>query len=395
MDRRTYLGTLGAGLVGTLAGCSSLATTSSFELGDDCDQRADTTLWGQRSATRTGRSAVDRSLPVESDATVEALGSSTNDPLATASAAPVLAGGYVVTPTLQGLVAHDRATGERGWTFLLPEGEGASTTPVVGCGVVVAATSYNNAYVVDLETGEQVGTIPTSGTVLPENSPVLSGSTLLVSDDGVTAYDLRAGETHWSDGTPGVEGLCADDSFAYVTYGSGIEPAVQAIDLESGDPEWTLNDPAGFDTPPAISDGLLYAITDAQELVCVSAASGEVEWRRSLPAKGYARPALSNGLVAVNAGRGERVTVFDADAGNELASVETGGSRAQPVFTDDALLVEGRDAGLVVLGRSSLDVAARHPSVGYVDSQLSVGTEEAFYVPATSGGLHRVEFGEQ
>ncbi|MDH5021840.1 outer membrane protein assembly factor BamB family protein [Halobacterium rubrum] len=393
MERRRLLANLGAGIAMTVAGCSSLTTASSFQLDEDCDQTPASTLWGQRSAGRTGRSAVDRSVPVKSTATLHALGDGTDDPLASASAAPVLTGKYAVTPTFGGLVALDRTTGEREWAFSLPEDEGVATTPVVTCGVVIAATSYSNTYVVDLETGEQVGTIPTSGTVLPENSPVLSGSTLLVSDTGVSAYGLQAGETHWSDDTRGVEGFCADDSFTYVTHGKGIEPAIQAIELETGDVEWALNTSAGFDTAPAISNGLLYAISNTQELVCVSAADGTVQWRRQLRRNGYARPAIAGDQVAVNAGQSEQSRVFHAETGDELTTVETGVSYTQPVFTEDALLFVGRDSGLVVLERSSLDVSARHPSVKNVDSQLSVGTEEAFYVPALSGGLRHVTFG--
>ena len=396
MNRRTYLATLGTGLAATLAGCSSLASTSGFHLGDDCDETADAALWGQRSATNTGASFVDRSVPLEGTASVGVINQGGSDPLDAASEAPVLAGSHAITPTVSGLVAHDRTTGEREWTFSLPEGEGVSTTPVVTCGLVIAATSYNDTYVVDLETGEQVGTIPVEGGTRSECSPVLSGYTLLLPGDGVTAYDLEAGETLWSQDPPdGVIGVCADGSLAYVTFRTDVEPGFLAFDLESGDREWTLNDSAAYDTPPAISGGLLYAVTDAQELVCVSAAGGTVEWRRSVSGNGHARPAVAGDQVAVNAGQGEQTRVFDADTGDELTTVETGVSHSQPVFTEDALLVAGSDVGLLVLDRSSLDVAARHPSVGYVDSQLSVGTEEAYYVPAPGGGLHRVEFGAQ
>ncbi|NEU58769.1 PQQ-binding-like beta-propeller repeat protein [Halorussus sp. MSC15.2] len=187
-------------------------------------------------------------------------------------------------------------------------------------------------------------------------------------------------------------GVCADGSFAYVTYRTAVEPGILGLDLQSGDTEWTLNGPSAFDTPPAISDGLLYAVADGSELVCVSAADGTVEWRRSLPEKGYARPAIAGELVAVNAGQGEQARVFDAGTGDELTTVKTGESYTQPVFTEDALMVAGRDAGLVVVERSSLEVSARHSSVGHVDSQISVGTDEAFYVPAPSGGLHHVAF---
>jgi outer membrane protein assembly factor BamB len=392
MNRREFLTGLSAGLIGTLAGCSALARTSGFQLGDDCDEAPDATLWGQRSASRTGRSAVDRSVPVRSTSSIRALGDG-SDGLKTASAAPVLTDGYAVTPTLYGLVAHDRTTGEREWAFSLPEGEAIAMTPVVTCGVVIAATQYEDTYIVDLESGEKAGTIPVSGGVKAESSPVLSGSTLLFPSGGMTAYDLQAGETLWSEDPPDAEkGACADESFVYVTYTSEYDPGIQAVDLESGDTEWTLNDPAAFDTPPAISDGFLYAVTDTPELVCVNAADGTVEWRQSLPEKGYARPAVAGNKVAVNAGLGEHARVFDAETGENRTSVETGTSYTQPVFTRDALLVVGYDAGLVVLERSSLDVSARHPSVGYVDSQLSVGTEEAFYVPATSGGLHYVTF---
>lgn len=394
MDRRTYLTSLGGGLVATLAGCAT-AAKSGFELGDGCEPTAQTALWSQRSASRTGASRVDRSLPVES-VTVEALGRPGDDPLATASAAPVLAGTFAITPTLQRLVAHDRATGQREWTFSLPEDEAVATTPVVACGVVIAATQYNDTYVVDVETGEQVGTIPVTGGIRSGCSPMLSGSTLLVPGDGVTAYDLEAGETLWSE-DPGDSdiGVCTDGSFAYVTYRTEAEAGILSLDLQSGDTEWALDDPAAFNTPPAISDGLLYAVTDAQELVCVSAADGAVEWRRSVSGNGHARPAVAGDQVAVNAGQSQRARVFEAETGDELTTVETGVSYTQPVFTEDALLVVGRDTGLVVLDRSSLDVVARHPSVGYVDSQLSVGVEEAFYVPAPGGGLHRVAFGEQ
>lgn len=395
MDRRTYLATLSAGVIGTLAGCSSLSSTSSFALGDDCDETAGTALWAQRSASRTGRSAVDRSLTVESTATIHALADGTDD-LETASAAPVLTDGYAVTPTWRGLVAHDRTTGEREWTFSLPEGEGIAMTPVVACGVVIAATQYNDTYAVDVESGEQAGKIPISGSPTPECSPVLSESTLLFPDSDMTAYDLEAGATRWSNDPPDNEnGACADSSFAYVTYTTEYEPGMQATDLESGDTEWTLDDPAAFDTPPAISDGLLYAVTETPELVCVSAADGRVEWQRPLPEESYARPAIAGGQVAVNAGQGEHARVFDAETGDELTTVETGVSYTQPVFTEDALLVVGRDVGLVILERSSLEVSARHSSVGYVDSQLSVGTEEVYYVPELEGGLHRVEFGAQ
>lgn len=390
MKRRDVLTSLGAGLAATLAGCSTAAKTG-YKLEESCEPATTTPLWGQRSATQTGASFVDRPVPVETNATVGVVNMDGTDPLDTASEAPVLAGRHAITPTANGLVAHDRTTGEREWTSSLPEETGVSTTPVIACGLVIAAASDGSTYVLDLETGEQVGTIPVTGGTRPECSPVLSGSTLLVPGDGVTAYDLEAGEILWSeDPDDSVVGVCADGSFAYVTYRT--EAGILSLDLQSGDTEWTLDDPAAFDTPPAISDGLLYAVADGSELVCVSEADGTVEWRRSLPTKGYARPAIAGELVAVNAGQGTKVRVFDAETGDELTTVETGESYTQPVFTEDALMVAGRDAGLVVLERSSLEVSARHSSVGHVDSQLSVGTDEAFYVPAPSGGLHHVTF---
>lgn len=396
MKRRDVLTGLGAGVAATLAGCSTAAQTG-YALKESCDPAATSPLWGQRSALRTGASFVNRPVPVEAAASVSAVNTGGNDdPLDGASEAPVLAGDYVVTPTSDGLVAIDRTTGERQWTSSLTEGAGVSTTPVITCEVVIAAASEDSTYVLDLATGEQVGTIPVTGGARPESSPVLSGSRLLLPGDGVTAYDLEDGETLWNeDPNDSVVGVCADGSLAYVTFRTDVDPGFLAFDLESGDREWALKDPAAFDTPPAISDGLLYAVTDAQELLCVRAADGTVEWRQSLPETGYARPAIAGDLVAVNAGQSSHARVFDADSGDELTTVETGVSYTQPVFTEDALLVVGRDSGLVILKRSSLDVSARHPSVKNVDSQLSVGTEEAFYVPAPSGGLHHVTFDSQ
>ncbi|GAA0290377.1 PQQ-binding-like beta-propeller repeat protein [Halarchaeum salinum] len=392
MKRRDILTSLGAGLAATLTGCSTAVKTG-YKLEKGCEPATTTPLWGQRSATRTGASFVDRPVPVETNATVGVVNVGGTNPLDTASEAPVLAGSHAITPTANGLAAHDRTTGERQWTSSLPEETGVSTTPVIACGLVIAATSNGSTYVLDLETGEQVGTIPVKGGTRPECSPVLSGSTLLVPGDGVTAYDLEAGETLWSeDPDNSVVGVCADDSFAYVTYRTAVEPGSLSLDLQSGGTEWTLNDPSAFDTPPAISNGLLYAVTNAQELVCVSAADGMVEWRHSLPEKGYARPAIAGEQVAVNAGQGDQARVFDTETGDELTTVKTGGSYTQPVFTEDALMVAGRDAGLVVLERSSLEISTHHSSVGHVASQISVGTNEAFYVPAPSGGLHHVAF---
>jgi len=392
MKRRDVLTSFGVGLATTLAGCSTAAKTG-YKLDESCDPATTTPLWGQRSATQTGASFIDRPVPVEATSTVRAVNRGPTEPLDTASEAPVLTGSLAVLPTADGLVANDRTTGERQWTSSLPEETGVSTTPVITCGLVIAAASNDSTYVLDLETGEQVGTIPVTGGTRPESSPVLSGSTLLVPGDGLTAYDLEAGETLWSEDPDDSEvGVCADGSVAYVTYRTEVEPGLLSLALQSSDTEWTLNDPAAFDTPPVISNGLLYAVSDSQELVCVNAADGTVEWRRSLPKRGYAKPAIAGNQVAVNAGRGNQARVLDAETGDELTTAETGESDTQPVFTEDALMVAGHDAGLVVLNRSSLDVSARHQSVGHIDSQLSVGTEEAFYVHEPSDGLHHVAF---
>lgn len=106
--------------------------------------------------------------------------------------------------------------------------------------------------------------------------------------------------------------------------------SVQAIDLESGEDDWTFQAAAGrIDTAPAVAGGLVYAVSEdlgagTARLSAIDVSTGEETW-------GVTRPAVSVRVSAPLVGEG-RVFVGFGDAFVRAFDAETGGVEwEQPV----------------------------------------------------------------
>jgi len=189
-SRRTFLAAVGAGVVGSLAGCIDGATDGAPSPGSD-----ESTEWPVRNYDRYGAAyvpdaAVPRSEPSERFST----------PLdGTPRGRPVVAGGRVFQSTWGGMEALDAESGEKLWTYREADEEGASyyTAPAVHDGTAFLGTDAG-LVTVDAENGEEQWRVETDGQVTASPVPGIEWEALYVgSDHGEVLRVGPGGETEW------------------------------------------------------------------------------------------------------------------------------------------------------------------------------------------------------
>lgn len=159
---------------------------------------------------------------------------------------PIVAGGRVFVTTFIEAFCFDAASGEQRWRG--PEMDGVGGPPTVAEGYVLVTTGGFDGV-----------------------------------DPHLRAFDAATGDPVWrydtggeSDATPAV-----GDGRVFVTSTEGLH----AVDLDSGTEAFVVSDAATDAGSPAVADGTVYAVRDAEaatELVAVAADDGTVRWRTTV-----------------------------------------------------------------------------------------------------------------
>ena len=153
----------------------------------------------------------------------------------------------------------------------------------------------------------------------------------------VTAVDASSGNVAWrADLTPEGEsgedgfggGLASDGNRIFVTTGFG---EIVALEIASGNIAWRFTTASPFRAAPAVSNGLVIAVTRSNRGIAVTTSDGDLAWRldgisAGAGSLGGASPAVSGGLAVLPFASGEIMGV-DVSSGRRVWSAVLGGAR--------------------------------------------------------------------
>jgi len=241
----------------------------------------------------------------------------------------------------------------------------ATKNPAIVNGTLYFTSGNGRLYALDAATGEQAWRVDTEGTFW--SSPTVVNGTVYVADD--TRYDsstqsYAGGYLYALDAETGTErwryDIDAYDSRGddYRRFGaSGSFPVangtiyfadenatVHAVDVESGDADWTVHayedegdfEHADFDYGPAIVNGTLYVQETDGELYAIDAATGQTEWRVE-PTRFGVRSGLAVGNSTVFTGGYDadryryQLIAYHAETGDVAWTAPFAGQYEQPV----------------------------------------------------------------
>ena len=200
---------------------------------------------------------------------------------------PVVGGGVVYAASGEGAVhALDLATGSQRWS--VDVGSRVSASPVLVGRLVILADEDGAVHAISAADGSQAWTAETDGPIT--GSPAAVGDDIVVATTGTHAYRLDAptGNQVWSVDIGGAttRSVTVDDDTAYL----GLEGDIVAIALSDGRERWraTIAASGNVGTPTIVGD-LVYAATgiDGEPadagVAAIDATSGEVRWRYTSP----------------------------------------------------------------------------------------------------------------
>jgi outer membrane protein assembly factor BamB len=118
-------------------------------------------------------------------------------------------------------------------------------------------------------------------------SPIVAEGKVFVLDAEahVRAFDASSGKKLWTqDLTPEDQdsekarggGIAYDNGKLFVATGFGL---VHSLDPASGKVGWTTNAIVPFRASPTASNGLIFAVTSENQMLCISQETGEILWR--------------------------------------------------------------------------------------------------------------------
>jgi len=233
--------------------------------------------------------------------------------------------------------AFDAGSGSRRWSQPF-EGVGAQT---VSDGTVYLRTPSDLRALAAADGTERWRFGPLDP---PRRFPVVAGETVLSRsvDGGLSAVSAATGGLLWEypvEWRPGGLPAVAEGTAFFSIEGFGPdEGRVHAVDLETGEPRWTVEtgvSPLGL----TVDGGRLFAGT-AEGVRAFDTATGEQLWR--VETGESVSPTVADGQLLFGTTAGLRV--LDAETGEPVRTVETGGRVVfTPVVVDGTAFVPGLD----------------------------------------------------
>ncbi|SFB83897.1 Outer membrane protein assembly factor BamB, contains PQQ-like beta-propeller repeat [Halobiforma haloterrestris] len=211
---------------------------------------------------------------------------------------------YAVVPDTDRVVAVDASSGRVRWERTIGDPRSIGTNrPAVRDGTVYVSSRPGDVVAVDAETGETRWSVrpePHADSALQYRNfhpPTVTDAGLVIPDqNGVVLLDPSDGSVRWEyvHGGNATDGSAAvADGTVFVTDGAG---SLHAIDLESGEREWTAD--YGPDTDPVVADGVVYLGYQVSELVAIDAETGDRRWTYE-GATYFTQPIVGDGTLYV------------------------------------------------------------------------------------------------
>lgn len=207
---------------------------------------------------------------------------------------PVTTGDRIVIAFVgRKLQAYDSDEGSTLWTTDMP-GDVVGSLLVGPNGDIFLVTLQGDALRIRAADGQPVFRAHLAQEI--RTSPVLEGSTLLVSsrNDLVYALDAATGKVRWSASTKGT-GLTApavSPAVSLVAVGDE-EGRVHALSFEGGNIEWQQELGFSIKTSPAVDERSVYVVTGDRYLYALSSSSGRKRWRHLLGAATECAPVIA------------------------------------------------------------------------------------------------------
>jgi eukaryotic-like serine/threonine-protein kinase len=309
-------------------------------------------------------------------------------------ASPVVADGYVFTPSFDGkLYALDEYTGSLLWSFTT--GSNIVATPAVGNGMVYLASRDFTVYGLDEKTGSVIWRISNVAPVV--SSPVLADGVLfygtLYSPTAIHADFLAVnpqdGTILWREAIDDhIEGS-ASVSNGRVFFGKGAinSAVVMALNETNGKSIWNYSTAPLKTTitgAPALGYGNVYVGLDSTRFLALNQATGALVWSFSTPSGSNATtPSIYNGVVYFGTGRGI-VYARNATTGVQVWSytTPTGGAVASSpaiALGSKTLFFGSNDLYLYALNLMTGALLWRYLTGGQVSSAPAVADSRVFF----------------
>lgn len=279
-------------------------------------------------------------------------------------------GKLFVTTGYGELVAIDLATGSPVWRQDLDAA--ASATPTIANGTVYVVGRNSRAWAIDAETGRIDWTFAGA----PSNANYASGASVAVTSDlalfpfpseQLVATFRRGGLQRWAaviagdrvgQATNFIDDITTDPVVVGNTvYVGNFAGRIAAIDLNSGDRDWTASE--GTRGQIWVAGGSVFAVNDLNELIRLNARSGQVIWRTALPnfvdrRNGKFRasdvhygPIIAGGQIVLASTDG-LLRMFDPVSGQLTNSIELpSGAASEPIVVGDTLYVINKEGQLL------------------------------------------------
>ena len=318
---------------------------------------------------------------------------------ASVSASPAFADGIVYTGGFA-LHAFDAASGERLWRYLIESREEEMVylpaySPAVADGIVYAGSDDGHLYAIDASTKALLwlydGIQPT------EAAPIAAeGAVYVQSETGhLYALDAFTGGLLWRYETGGVYGgpradggvvyAAANDGKVYgMVTSSPLAAAAPAQEREAGDLLWRYRADRDLLSPPAASNGTLYAGANDGYLYAIDALTGALAWRYKTGVLVSEPPTAADGAVYSRRTDG-MLYAMDARSGELRWEYQAGESAKTSPTVNEGVVFTGSDDG---------SVHALDASTGSLIWRYR--TEEAVHYPpmASNDAVYVVSWGE-
>lgn len=312
---------------------------------------------------------------------------------------PVYADGILYVVRDDGLHAVEADGGDELWHYAANANNG--DTPAVAGGAVFFA-SYDGIFAVAADSGDLLWQAEGEGG--DETALAAADGRVHVNSDGrLVAFDAETGEEIWRSHNGAFKGLhCTPTVVDGVVYAGGQlqrdgeqYPMLRALDAESGDELWLIETAIPLCSPPAVSDGVVYATGgDDYVLFAFDAESGDDLWEFELPASNRPVPAVANGLVYIGDAEGT-LTALDAATGDVVWDTGLDGYVRYPVVVGDVVYAFTSTTLVVLDGASGEHLA----EVGIVEAGLfgsgTIATSpvvvDGFVYLTTDAGLVAIE----
>ncbi len=280
---------------------------------------------------------------------------------------PAVANGVVYVNTEFSINALNATDGTQLWRnepqYDVPVG---FSSPTVADGIVYAGTTNSsdngdcNVYAINATNGKTLWSTPSlAGYAIVNPSPAVANGTVYIGAEGAFGWAIPAGYP-----------------IAQICYG------VYAFNATSGAQLWNYNTDYSGWSPPVVAGGVVYYVSEENNLYAINATSGAEIWNYTPVYTGSGNgvslenvdssPAVVDGVVYLGSDYGN-VYAFNSSSGTIIWNCTIGdGTLSTPTVADGVLYVGSTDNNIYTLNATNGVELWSYPTSGAVDSPAVV-----------------------